>query len=370
MAPFWGRLAERYGMKLMVQRTMIAMVAHWLLMLLVTNVWHLLALRIMLGAFSGFGTMSIALVTHGAPRQQAASAIGTLQAVQILSAATGPFVGGILYDTVGLRTTFAVTAGLCLLGLVLISAVYSDTRHTEPHSVPAASGGEPGGEALEGGPAGERIGFRTVLRSGGILPIMAILFWATVISRSFSLVVPLFVKEIAAGSPALGLINGLTVSLGSFAEALSAFVMGRLSARTSPRRLLLAGLITSMVVVLPMPFVHDAWQFALLRILLGIAAGGALTLGYTMGGALFPERGRAVYYSVLSSGAMLGGALGPTLCGGVSWLAGIRYNFALAAAVYAALALLSLSGLLRDTADASRAADDPPARRPYIPVPR
>ena len=54
--------------------------------------------------------------------------------------------------------------------------------------------------------------------------------------------------------------------------------------------------------------------FGLLRVLLGLAVGGAMTLAYTLGGNLIPHNARVVGYSILSSTAMLGGALGPTLC--------------------------------------------------------
>jgi len=46
---------------------LLVIAIHWGLMYFVTNVWQMLGLRIFLGLFSGFGTMSVALVTHGGP---------------------------------------------------------------------------------------------------------------------------------------------------------------------------------------------------------------------------------------------------------------------------------------------------------------
>ncbi len=134
MAPFWGRLADRYGMKIMVQRTTIAMVIHWTLMAFAQNVYHLLALRIFLGLFSGFATMSVALVTQGAPKEKIGRIVGTLQAAQILAAAAGPFIGGALYEAIGLRATCFITALFCAGGFALISYAYDDrdVRHAPP----------------------------------------------------------------------------------------------------------------------------------------------------------------------------------------------------------------------------------------------
>ena len=90
MGPVWGRMTDRYGMKIMVQRIVLAMTLHWTLMYFVSSLAHLLVLRVMLGVFSGFGTISVALVTHGVPKDRVGSVVGTLQSVQILSAAAGP----------------------------------------------------------------------------------------------------------------------------------------------------------------------------------------------------------------------------------------------------------------------------------------
>ena len=92
LGPLWGRLADRVGMKIMVQRILFAISLHWGLMFFVTNIWQMLGLRILLGLFSGFGTMSVALVTHGCPRDHIGRAVGVLQATQILSTALGPRV--------------------------------------------------------------------------------------------------------------------------------------------------------------------------------------------------------------------------------------------------------------------------------------
>ncbi|MGH2668799.1 MAG: MFS transporter, partial [bacterium] len=129
LGPFWGRLADRVGMKIMVQRVLFTITLQWALMYFVTSVWQVLGLRIVLGLFSGFGTMSVALVTHGCPRDRIGRAVGSLQATQILSTAVGPFLGGILGDLIGIRSTFLVTFALCAAAFVLVMAMYRDTVH-------------------------------------------------------------------------------------------------------------------------------------------------------------------------------------------------------------------------------------------------
>src|SRR5262245_37823463 len=127
LGPIWGRLADRVGMKIMVQRILFTIALHWGLMFFVTNIWQMLGLRILLGLFSGFGTMSVALVTHGCPRERIGRAVGILQATQILSTALGPLIGGILAQAIGIRYTFLVTFALCSFAFFFVLVLYRDT---------------------------------------------------------------------------------------------------------------------------------------------------------------------------------------------------------------------------------------------------
>src|SRR5579859_7534166 len=68
LAPFWGMLADRYGVKLMVQRALISFGVIYVLMSLIAHPWQLIALRLSVGLFGGFGPMTAALVTIGVPR--------------------------------------------------------------------------------------------------------------------------------------------------------------------------------------------------------------------------------------------------------------------------------------------------------------
>jgi DHA1 family multidrug resistance protein-like MFS transporter len=397
MAPMWGRLADRYGMKIMVQRTILTMIVHWVLMGFATKLWHLLALRIFLGLFSGFAAMSVALVTYGAPKEKIGSIVGTLQSAQILAAAVGPFLGGVLYEAVGIRATCFVTALLCLSGFALVTYAYDDReiraslgrspQRPDSGSPADRAPGQPappassiaGASIPQGGeyrspthageePHGPPLPLLGILRLPGFMTIAVVLLLATVISRSFGLVAPLYVRHLASGSSRVGLLAGITVSIGSLAEALSAIIQGRLASRLMPRFLLFAGLSLASVAVLPMMLVDSAVPFMLLRALQGFVAGGTLTLGYTMGGAIFPQNSRATAFGLLSSAAMLGGACGPMLAGFISAGVGIRWVFAAASILYSILALVTLRGLRREVG--MQAHPPSPTERPYIPVPR
>src|SRR5258706_3798267 len=75
-----------------------------------------------------------------------------------------------------------------------------------------------------------------------------------------------------------------------------------------------------------------------MRAAVGTLIGGAATLAYTIGGAVIPNPIRAQAYAILSSAAMLGGSLGPILCGVLTSI-DLRTPFLFGGVLYVGLAL-------------------------------
>ncbi len=326
LGPFWGRLADYLGMKVMVQRVLFTIAVHWGLMFFTRTVWHVLALRIMLGLFSGFGTMSVALVTHGCPKARIGHTVGTLQATQILSTAIGPFVGGMLAAGIGIRNTYLVTCTLCTLAFLFVLLLYRDIpaiaeTESEPLVVAAAGPVSEGVRALmpRGGSGPLRPSFLQILRLPLFLPLLPILFLSNMVDRSLFLIVPLWIASPRMNVVAVTATTGMVTSAGAFAASASAYLFGRAAGRGRPAfRILAWSLASGGVLILAMAASHSIGIFALTRLLLGLAIGGAPTLGYAIAGEFIPDTVRASSYAILSSTAMLGASLGPTLTGVLS----------------------------------------------------
>jgi DHA1 family multidrug resistance protein-like MFS transporter len=328
LGPFWGRLADHLGMKVMVQRVIFTIALHWGLMFFTRTVWQVLALRIMLGLFSGFGTMSVALVTHGCPRERIGHAVGTLQATQIMSTAIGPFVGGISAATIGIRHTYLATCILCTLAFLFVLLLYRDIPATsdavESTVVVSQAGPVSAGwrailpRRLRTGGASP-ISFREILRLPLFIPLLPILFLVNMIDRALFLVVPLCVAAPWMRVSAVETTTGIVMSGGALSGAASAYVFGRLAnRRVRAVSLLLWSLVVGAVLIVAMAASRSLLPFALTRLLLGFAVGGAPTLGYAIAGEFIPDSVRASSYAILSSTAMLGASLGPTMTGVLS----------------------------------------------------
>lgn len=77
-SPIWGNLADRYGRKVMVLRSSAAIGIFNLLVVLVTDRYQFLGVRLLQGVFSGFGATATALVGSVTPKERLGYAMGLL----------------------------------------------------------------------------------------------------------------------------------------------------------------------------------------------------------------------------------------------------------------------------------------------------
>ena len=297
LAPVWGRLGDRYGQKPMAVRALVSYVILLALSGAVTTAWQLLALRTAVGLFGGVGPLGLAMATALAPREQTGRAVGSIQSAQILAAAVGPLAGGVLAHTIGMRLTFVATAAACGVALLLLVFFY-----VEP----------PLAQAPADAP---RDGFGAVLAIPGVLPLMATLFLVNFIGRSFTPILPLHLQRMAVPPSSLALSTGILISAYSVCAAISAALLGRATRRREPRALLVATLVAGAAIVLPMGLVARFPSFLGLAVLLGLAAGGSLTLCYTIGGLMVPTHRRTTAFGFFSGAALFGGAVSPSIAG-------------------------------------------------------
>ena len=316
VGPLWGRLGDRKGMRLLATRATAANSVFWALMALAQNVYQLFLLRIVLGLIGGFNNTAVALVTQLAPKEKVPSIIGSLQSVQILSAAIGPFFGGILATSIGVRNTFIVTGIMNFVSLLSILFLYRDADIEKP---PQESSTEPSASGFW-----KRPEYFTALM---------ILFFVNMADRTFGPIIPLFLEELGTPRAGLEMVAGALISVAAFGEALSAWLSGKLASRVSLRRLITGRLVLSILVLAPMVFVHSAKQFSVLRVLLALLAGGTLTLALSAAHHVIPGEHRGTGFALLSGTSTFGGAAGPIISGAIAGFS-IRSIFIFNSVVY------------------------------------
>src|SRR4051794_35669551 len=94
LAPAWGRLGDRFGRKIMVERSLVSFVVLFAAMAFVRRPWQVLAVRAAQGLFAGYGSLSVAMAAESAPRDRMPAAVGPVPTAQRVGPAGGPGVGG------------------------------------------------------------------------------------------------------------------------------------------------------------------------------------------------------------------------------------------------------------------------------------
>ena len=302
MGPVWGAMADRFGRKPMVLRAMIMIGIMQVAMAFAPNVQVLLGLRVIMGLFAGFTPMVMALAISVSPREKMAQAIGLVQAATFLPLAIGPTIGGVISDTFGLRTNFVLTG---ILLLIPVAFLYLMVKEPE-------LGGGTGKRSAEAGPRGSVL---ALLAMPGFAAAVGIMFLARFTDRALPPILPLYLIELNTPTAQLATITGFVVACGAVAAACSSMLYGRWARPERTRRLLLIALAGGAVFSALLATVNGWMEVVAVRVILGLLAGGTMSLAYTMGARLAPPSRSGLTLSMLSSGGQLGGALSPMMAG-------------------------------------------------------
>jgi DHA1 family multidrug resistance protein-like MFS transporter len=323
MAPIWGRLGDRYGRKIMVERSLVSFVVVMTAMSYVTKPWHVFALRAVQGLFAGYGALTLTMAADSAPREQTAYAIGFVQTAQRLGPALGPVIGGLVAQAAGLRKGFLLTAVFYALAAVLVAFAY-DERSVFKKSVPGKTG---------------QVTFRDVLAFENFVLLMVVIFGLQFVDRSFGPILPLFVATLGTSGGRIAIVAGTLFSIAAGAAAVGHHVCGPLLRRGSARGVIASGCATAAVGVGGYLLTSNAWWLALPTAIFGIAIGVATTAAYTAAATVIPMDARGAGFGLLTTASLVGLAVSP-IVNGILGATSIRAVFALDAVLLAALAIL------------------------------
>jgi DHA1 family multidrug resistance protein-like MFS transporter len=325
LAPFWGRLADRYGRKIMVERSIASFVVIMTLTAYVNAAWQVVALRAVQGFFAGYGALTLTMAAQSAPPGRMAQAIGTVQTAQRLGPALGPVIGGVVAGLVGLRRAFLVTAGFYAVALLLVFFVYRDVDAPDPRA---------------NRPAG-RVTFRDILAFENFLLLMGVIFTVQFADRTFGPVLPLFLAELDSGlSPSrVALLAGLLFSISAGSGAVGNQVAPRLLATVRPRRVIVICAALAALASLGYAVAGRVWVLFVITPIFGAAVGLAMTSAYATAGSVIPAGAGGAGFGVLTTASLLGLALSPLASGLVAAIS-IRAVFVISAVAMGVVALL------------------------------
>jgi MFS transporter, DHA1 family, multidrug resistance protein len=328
LAPFWGRLADRFGRKIMVERSLASFVVVMSAMAFVSRPWHVFALRAIQGLFAGYGALTLTMAADSAPKGKMAQAIGTVQTAQRLGPALGPVFGGTVAALVGLHRAFLVAAAFYFVALAVVFLLY-DEKGMAAHDAKATAVKEHSSRSVT---------FRDVLAFENFLLMAVVIFGLQFVDRSFGPVLPLYVGQLGTSAARIPLVSGLLFSLAAGAGAIGHhFCAGMLKRRTAARLIAGSGLAGAVSTVIYVAANDVAWLF-LATPFFGLAIGIATTAAYTAAAAVIPANVRGTGFGLLTTASLIGLAVSPIICGFLA-VSSIRAVFALDVIALGGLAL-------------------------------
>lgn len=311
ISPWWGRLADQKGRKLMLLRASLGMAVVISLMGLVTSVYQLVALRLLQGIFSGYISNATALVATGTPREKSGQVLGTLATGSVTGTLLGPLLGGLSASAFGYRPTFFIT-GTILFLVFLLSLFFVHEQF-----VPVEKG--------------ELVSAKQIFRDLKYPHVVIGMFITTMIiqasNNSISPIISLYIRQLLHGHGNVTLISGIIASIPGIATLIAAPRFGRLGDKIGSERILAIGLGFALIVYIPMAFVTNVWQLAGLRFLIGISDACLLPAVQALITKYSPPQAAGRIFSYNQSFQATGNVVGPLIGSSVSSIFGYRGVF-------------------------------------------
>jgi MFS transporter, DHA1 family, multidrug resistance protein len=299
VSPFWGRVADRFGHKLMVERALISFVVVMAGMGYAGRPWHLFAWRAALGLFAGYGALTLSMAARSVPRDRMAAAIGAVQTAQRLGPALGPVIGGLLAPLVGLRNAFLVAAGFYGLAFLVVLVLYH----------------EPATASRERENGAGRVSFGTILAFENFILLMVVIFGLQCVDRSFGPVLPLYIGQLGVDPDRVPIVSGILFSVLAFAAAAGNQVAARLPRTFSARAIIASACVIGAAGLALFAVAPPLWALVVSMALFGACIGIASTSAYTAAGSVIPHDAHATGFSLLTSASLVGLALSPVVSG-------------------------------------------------------
>ena len=315
-SPIWGRLSDRFGRKPMILRASAWLGFIMIGMGLAQSVMHLVILRLLQGALSGFQAAAIPLIAQETPKERSGWAMGLFFTAQVSGGLMGPLAGGWLSEIIGYRHTFFLIGSCCLLGFLALTRLK---------------------ETVKPNPRAAEQGLKETFRKLPHKQAVCGLFLTTLFLH-FSLtcvqpILTVYVQTLEPNAEHLALLSRAVFSSAGFASMLCASRLGRLADRIGSHKILFACLTLAGFVAIPQGLVTAPWQLGLLRFVHGVAIAGLMPSTNNLIRQLTPPVCLGRIYGFNQSAQFIGMFSGSILGGHIAAEIGIANMFFIVAAL-------------------------------------
>ncbi|MFC7680863.1 MFS transporter [Paenibacillus sp. GCM10028914] len=303
--PIWGKVADKYGRKVMLLRSGFGMALVIACMGFATHPWHLLVLRLLNGTISGFNPAAISLVSGTTPKNRMGFSMGIMQSGQVAGTILGPLIGGLMAGWVGFRPIFFITGALIFIASLLALFLVKEKFNRE--------------EAMQAPQVSVIAGLKELSHTPQLPALFAVTFILQFAMISPMSLLPLYVQKLHGSTVDIALWSGFVIAVTGLSNMIASPILGKLSDKVGAHRILTYALIGTGLTLIPQAFVQSVWQLIIVRFMMGVFMGGllpsvnALIRSYTPNG--MESRSFGFNTSALALGNMLGAIIGGFLSG-------------------------------------------------------
>ncbi|WP_212817611.1 MFS transporter [Polymorphospora rubra] len=350
--PIYGRMADRYGLRLLFTAALAAFAAGSLICAVAPNLVLLVLGRILTGAGgAAIPVLVIVAAVRLLPREKSAIGVGFIAAAGGAGTALGPAIGGGLGQALGWRALFWIMTIAAVLLIPAIRRVLTDppTRRggrldvlggtllgasaglvlfgiTQAEGTRGFTGSASWGPLLAGLLAGGLVAWRTrtaaqpfvppsLFAHRGYLAAVSVIFLAMMVNLTALVLLPLLLIEVNGLTPAQG---SLVMIPGGIALAVLSPLVGRLGARgVNGGAVALVGLAVIAISMLVLSTIAGASPVLAGLAILTLGAGFALVVTPVTSAVsqLLPPAHIGTGVGIFQGAQFLGAGAGPALFG-------------------------------------------------------
>ncbi len=260
-SPLWGALADKFGKKLMVLRSMFAASIIMILIAYAGSAEMLLVLRAIQGMVTGVAAASNALVASAVPKKRTGYAMGVMSVAVLLGVSVGPLLGGVVADSYGYRAAFFLTSSLLLFGGLLVLfglrvEEYNSQEKTKKLKI------------LKD--------WKTLFSAPGVSLLYFLRFLSWLGRSAIVPYLPLFLATIVVNQNRLNTATGLIIAISAATATLTSIYFGRLGDRIGHKKVLIFSSAMVALAFLPQYWLKSYLWLFVFQALAGVFLGGVL----------------------------------------------------------------------------------------------
>jgi len=313
MAPVWGSLSDKYGKRIMLIRSGVALAVTYGLMGFARSHVQILLLEAIVGALAGYIPAATMLVATTTPNENLGFAMGLLQTTMAIGTIAGPVLGAVYVSAFGLNGTYIACAVMPAIATFIAVFIVKEKRVVKA----------------------ERTSIITGMRKTISMPVLQILFGVLVFMQAGTAclrpTLPLLIKELSTANAAFA--TSVIATLFGVATAISAPMVGRYW-RGNYIAMLRDSLLLLVVFVMLQGLSTSIYSLGAFRFISGApSVAMSVAINVLVAQAVAPEV-RGTVFGVMNSMSSVGSVLGPLVGGYLGSAFGVASSFFGSALLY------------------------------------